>query len=237
MPSDAILGLREADRPEEWRPKHLDLVAVAFVASLLVSNIAAVKLFSIGPLIFTGGILVFPLSYVFGDILTEVYGYARTRRIIWAGLLANLFMVAVLQVAIMLPPAPDWRTQEQFRAVHMAIPRIVIASVIAYWAGEIVNSIVMSRMKVLSKGRRLWQRAVSSTAVGQLVDSALFVVIAFAGKVNGRVLVAAVLSAWLFKTLYEIAVLPLTYRIVRVLKAREGIEHFDRYESYNPLKL
>lgn len=226
-----------ADAATEWRPKYVDIVGIAFVVCLLVSNLAAVKLFSLGPLVFTGGILVFPLSYLFADIITEVYGYARMRRIIWLGLFANLFMVLVLWLTIQLPPAPGWPLQEEFAAVHQVIPRIVIASIVAYWSGEIVNSFVISRLKVWLEGRHLWLRVVGSTAVGQFVDSVLFVLIAFYGQVSIEVLIAAIVTAWLFKTAYEVVVLPITYAVVAKLKQAEGIDHYDRGENYNPLRL
>jgi len=162
-----------AGSSSQWWPKHLYIVAVVFVTALLVSNLAAVKLFQFGPATFTGGILVFPISYIFGDVLTEVYGYAWTRRVIYAGLFANLFMVAVLSMTIILPPAPGWPLQESFAAIYAMTPRIVAASVVGYWAGEFVNSFVLSRIKVWMGGSRLWVRTISSTVFGQFVDTCL----------------------------------------------------------------
>jgi uncharacterized integral membrane protein (TIGR00697 family) len=221
----------------EWRPKHLDIVAVVFVTALLVSNLAAVKLFQLGPATFTGGILVFPISYIFGDVLTEVYGYARTRRVIYAGLFANVFMVAVLSMTIMLPPAPGWPLQESFAAIYEMTPRIVAASVVGYWAGEFVNSFILSRIKVWMGGSKLWVRTISSTVVGQFVDTCLFAFIAFGGVIPGSLLVTAVLSGWLFKVVYEALATPLTYLVVGKLKRAEGVDHFDRIENYNPFRL
>lgn len=237
MNTQADRSIDRVDASVSWQPRYVDIVGIAFVVCLLVSNIAAVKLFSLGPLVFTGGILVFPLSYIFGDVLTEVYGYARTRRIIWLGLFANLFMVFVLWVATILPPAPGWPLQEQFAAVHSVVPRIVVASVVAYWAGEIANSIVMSRMKIWLEGKQLWLRAIGSTVVGQLVDSVLFVLIGFAGQMPNSIIITAILTAWVFKTGYEVVILPLTYIIVQRLKAAEGVDHFDRGEHYNPFRV
>ena len=222
---------------KEWQPKYLDVIAVAFVTTLLVSNLAAAKLFQLGPAIFTGGILVFPISYIFGDILTEVYGYARTRRVIYAGLLANIFMVVILYVVILLPPAPGWNLQESFASVYALIPRIVVGSIIAYWAGEFTNSFVLSKMKIWTNGRRLWSRTVSSTIAGQFVDTVLFVIIAFSGIFPSELLAAAIISGWIFKVVYEVVATPLTYLIVGKLKKAEGVEHFDKRDSYNPFKL
>jgi len=219
--------IRIIDTTEPWVPRFLDVVAVTFVTSLLVSNLAAQKLFQLGPATFTAGILVFPISYIFGDVLTEVYGFRRARRVIIMGLLANLFMSAVLWISIRLPPATGWNLQREFEAIYSLIPRIVLGSIVGYYFGEISNSWVLSRMKILTQGRFLWLRTVSSTIVGQLVDTILFVLVAFAAILPNRLLVSAVLSAWLFKVLYEFCVTPLTYLIVGKLKALEGVDHFD----------
>lgn len=220
--------LRTTESQVEWTPKYLDVIASIFVTTVLVSNLAAAKLFSLGPAIFTAGILVFPISYIFGDVLTEVYGFNRARRVIYVGFLANLFMALVLWVAIQLPPASGWNLQEEFAAVHRLIPRIVIASLVAYVAGELVNSLIMSKLKIRTGGRHLWLRTISSTIAGQFVDTAIFVLIAFGGVFGVNLLVVATISAWIFKVLYEAAATPLTYLVVRRLKCLEGIEHFDR---------
>ena len=219
----------------EWIPRHLELISAGFVASLLISNILATKLFQCGPAIFTAGILVFPISYIFGDVLTEVYGFNRARRVIYFGLGANLFMTAALGVAIALPPAQGWDLQREFAAVHSVIPRIVLASVIGYIAGELANSFVMSRMKLRTQGEKLWLRAMASTVVGQLLDTALFVLIAFAGSIPNGLVAAAIISGWIFKVVYEAAAMPITYYIVRKLKALEGVEHFDRAQKISIL--
>jgi hypothetical protein len=229
--------LKVVDRPEDWHPKYLDVVGVTFVTCLLVSNLAAVKLFNFGPFVFTGGIIVFPLNYIFGDILSEIYGFARTRRIIWAGLFANLFMAIMLWLAIQLPPAKGWGLQEAFAQVFMLVPRLVVASVLAYWAGELSNSIVLSKMKVWMQAKHLWMRTIGSTLVGEFVDTCIFVLIAFAGVFPSDLLLRVILSGWVFKVVYEAIATPITYVIVGYLKRLEGIEHFDRYEKYNPLKI
>lgn len=234
--NDRETNLKVTESAAEWTPKYLDVIAVAFVTTLLVSNLAAQKLFQLGPAVFTAGILVFPISYIFGDVLTEVYGFNRSRRIIYASGIANLLMAFTLWIAIKLPPAIGWNLQNEFAAVHSLVPRIVIASILAYLAGEFTNSFIMSRMKVMTKGARLWQRAISSTTVGQFVDTVLFVLIAFGGVFSVSLLIAAILSAWIFKVVYEVLATPLTYIIVGKLKRLEGIEHFDRKERLTLLQ-
>ena len=228
--------LRTTESQVEWTPKYLDVIAGIFVTTVLVSNLAAAKLFSLGPAIFTAGILVFPISYIFGDVLTEVYGFNRARRVIYVGLLANLFMALVLWVAIQLPPAHGWNLQAEFAAVHRLIPRIVIASLVAYVAGELVNSFIMSKLKIRTIGKHLWLRTISSTVAGQFVDTAIFVLIAFGGVFELNLLVTATISAWIFKVFYEAVATPLTYLVIRKLKYLEGIEHFDKKDRLHLLR-
>jgi len=223
--------LKKAESAKEWRPVNLDIVAVIFVTSLLVSNLAAQKIFSLGPFVFTAGILIFPISYIFGDILTEVYGIKRAKRIIYMGLVANLFMAFVLWVAILLPPAPGWNLQEPFKQVHSLVPRIVFASSIGYLIGELVNSQIMSRLKVVFSGKKLWIRINLSTLGGQFFDSFLFAVIGFLGVIPNNLLLNVAVSAWLFKSAYEALATPFTYILVGKLKSIEGIDHFDLKDS------
>ncbi|MCK4763407.1 MAG: queuosine precursor transporter [Candidatus Aminicenantes bacterium] len=197
----------------------------------MVSNLAAQKIFKIWSFSFTAGILIFPISYIFGDILTEVYGFNRARRVIYMGLLANLFMAGILWIAIQLPPAPAWNLQKEFAAIHSLVPRIVIASAIAYVLGELTNSFIMSRMKLKTEGKFLWMRTVTSTLGGQFIDSAIFALIGFYGVFPFKLLVSLTLSAWLFKSIYEAAATPLTYLVVGKLKKLEQVEHFDKKEK------
>lgn len=221
-------------RPQLTSSRYFDLVAITFVVALLVSNIAAQKLFAFGPFTFTAGILVFPISYIFGDILTEIYGYARTRRVIWAGFAANIFLILVIQAAVLLPPAEGWPFQEQFAAVLGFVPRIVLASIAAYWAGEFSNSFVLAKMKVWMKGRHLWMRTIGSTIVGQAIDTAIFATVAFAGVLPTPVIVKAIVSGYAFKVIYEAAITPLTYFIVHRLKRAEGIDVYDERTNFSP---
>jgi uncharacterized integral membrane protein (TIGR00697 family) len=212
-------------------------VATLFVAVLLISNIAAQKLFAFGPFTFSGGILLFPISYIFGDVLTEVFGYARSRQVIWAGLICNLLMAGFLWLVVQLPPAQGWPLQEQFTTVLSLVPRVVVASTIAYWAGEFMNSFVLAKLKVLTSGRFLWVRTISSTIVGQGVDTVLFVLIAFAGVFPQDLLVRAIWSGYLFKVLYEAVATPITYAVVNFLKRAEGIDVYDRDTNFTPFRL
>jgi len=216
--------------------KCFSIISTVFVSVLLISNTVATKLFSIGPFIFTGGILVFPISYIFGDVLTEVYGYRRTRKIIWTGFFCLAFMSLVYLVVGLLPAAPTWQNQEAYASILGLVPRIALASFIAYWAGEFSNSYVMAKMKIWTQGKYLWTRTIGSTIVGEGVDSILFVLIAFLGILPSTTLVVAISSGYLFKVLYEVIATPITYKIVRFLKKVEGCDHFDYGTDYNPFR-
>lgn len=213
------------------------VVGAAFVATLLISNVAAQKLIALGPFVFAGAILLFPVTYVFGDVLTEVYGYARTRQIIWVGFGANALMAAFLALVVELPPAPGWALQEEFASALGLVPRVVAASILAYWAGEFANSFVLAKLKVATDGRRLWVRTIGSTLVGQGVDTVIFTVAAFGGVLPAAVLFTAVWSGYLFKVLYEVAATPLTYLLVNRLKAVEEVDVYDRETSFTPFSL
>ena len=217
--------------------RYFALVGSAFVATLLISNIAAQKLILLGPFVFAGGILLFPVTYVFGDVLTEVYGYARTRQIIWVGFGANALMAAFLGLVVALPPAPGWELQEAFASALGLVPRVVVASILGYWAGEFTNSFVLARLKVATNGKHLWMRTIGSTVVGQGVDTVLFTVTAFAGLLPASVLFTTIWSGYLFKVFYEVAATPLTYLVVNRLKAAEEVDVYDRETSFTPFSL
>jgi uncharacterized integral membrane protein (TIGR00697 family) len=213
------------------------LVGILFVAVLIISNISAQKLFAFGPFTFSGGIILFPVAYIFGDILTEVYGYARARLVIWAGFASNILLAVVLWIVIQLPPAAGWPLQDEFAKVLGLVPRIVVASIIGYWTGEFSNSFVLAKLKVLMEGRMLWVRTISSTIVGEAVDTILFVVIAFAGVFPTGLLIQAVWSGYLFKVIYEVIATPFTYIVVGYLKRREGMDVYDRTTDFSPFRL
>ena len=219
------------------RYKYYDIVAVVFVAVLLISNIAAQKLFAFGPFTFTAAILLFPVAYIFGDILTEVYGYARARRVIWMGFAANILMVFTISIAVWLPPADGWPLQEQFASVMSLVPRVVFASILGYWAGEFTNSFVLAKMKLLTEGKHLWARTIGSTIAGQGVDTIIFALVAFWGIIPASTLLAAIVSGYIFKVVYEAIATPLTYFIVNYLKRKEGIDVYDRGTNFTPFTM
>jgi uncharacterized integral membrane protein (TIGR00697 family) len=228
MKTDRELGETEKNR------SSYDFLLAAFVAVLLISNIASSKILLLGPFTFDGGTILFPVSYIFGDVLTEVYGYRRARRVIWAGFFATALMAGVLALVGRLPAAEGWSHQAAYDAILGLTPRIVAGSLIAYWAGEFSNSYLISRMKVWTRGKFLFLRTIGSTLVGEGVDTLLFVVIAFAGVLPGSLLVSIIVSNYIFKVLFEAAATPFTYLLVDGLKRREGVDHFDRGISYNP---
>lgn len=213
------------------------VVAMLFVATLLISNIAAQKLFAFGPVTFTAGIIVFPITYIFGDCLTEVWGYSRARQVIWTGFVANALMAVILWIAIKLPPAEGWPLQKEFEIILGPVPRVVFASIVGYWLGEFTNSYVIAKMKVFTKGKWFPARAIASTVVGQLVDTCVFVLLAFGFVFETSLLVSAILSGWIFKVAYEIIAVPATTVVVRWLKKYEGIDHYDTDTNFNPFAL
>lgn len=211
------------------------VISALFVTCLITANIIAVKLGTIGPLIVPVAIVVFPLSYLFGDVLTEVYGYATTRRIIWMGFACNLIAVVAITLGGVIPAAPYWHSQQAYETILGASPRILAASFIAYLVGEFTNSFILAKLKIITKGRWLWTRTISSTAIGQGFDSLIFITLAFSGTVPLAVVVQAILSQWIAKSLYEVAATPLTYIIVNALKRAEGCDTFDYQTNFNPL--
>ncbi len=229
------------------RFKYYDFAMAAFVAILICSNlIGAAKLVqffepvSIGPLdfgIFGAGILFFPLSYVLGDVLTEVYGYARARRVVWAGFGAVIFMAFMSWVVVAMPAAPGWGGQAAYEEVFGLTPRIVFASIIAFWAGELSNAYVMARMKVWSGGKHLYQRTIGSTIVGQGVDSLLFYPIAFIGVWTTSQVITVLITNYLLKVLWEAFLTPVTYKVVVALKKAEGVDVYDAETDFTPFSV
>jgi uncharacterized integral membrane protein (TIGR00697 family) len=220
--------------------RYFDFAMAAFVAILLLSNligagkVAVIKLPILGDWPFGAGILFFPLSYILGDVLTEVYGYARARRCVWAGFVAVLFMAFMSFVVVNLRPAPDWHGQEAYEAVFGQTPRIVFASVCAFWAGEFANSYVLARMKVLTAGKALWTRTIGSTVVGQGVDSLIFYPLAFAGLWETSLVIQVLVTQYVLKVSWEVILTPATYAVVGFLKRREGVDVFDEATNFTP---
>jgi uncharacterized integral membrane protein (TIGR00697 family) len=211
------------------------IVAAVFVTSLITANIMAVKLIGVFGIVLNAGILIFPLSYIFGDILTEVYGYRTARRVIWLGFFCNLLAVAAISIGGILPAAGFWEGQAAYEEILGYTPRLLAASFIAYLVGEFVNSIVLAKMKVATEGRFLWLRTISSTVVGQGLDSIVFVTLAFAFTIPTGAIIPIVLTQWIIKSAYEALATPFTYLVVNHLKRSEGVDVYDRDTSFNPL--
>lgn len=221
--------------------RYYDFVMAAFVAVLLLSNIiGAAKLtyLEIGgeQWVYGAGILFFPLGYVIGDVLTEIYGYARARRVIWAGFGAMLFMAFMSWVVVSLPPANAWDGQAAYESVFGQVPRIVFASIVAFWAGEFVNSYVMARMKIWTQGKALWSRTIGSTIVGQGVDSLIFYPLAFWGVWDNAAVLTVMVTNWALKVGWEALLTPVTYIVVGKLKQAEGVDVYDNNTSFTPFK-
>ena len=237
-------GIRavEGTALRQARFRSFDLVMAAFVTILLLSNIlgagkvAMLAIPGLGEWPFGAGILFFPVSYVIGDILTEVYGYAYARRCIWAGFAALLFMAFMAFVVVALPPASDWQGQAAYEQVFGQVPRIVLASIAAFWAGEFANSYVLARMKVWTGGRHLWSRTIGSTIVGQGIDSLIFYPLAFYGVWADETLLQVLLIQFALKVSWEVLLTPVTYAVVGWLKRREGIDVYDTATDFTPFK-
>lgn len=229
------LSVVEASSVRQFRA--FDVVMAAFVAILLLSNlIGAAKLATLGGFTFGAGILFFPIGYVIGDVLTEVYGYAHARRCIWVGFSALLFMAFMSWVVVSLPPAAGWSGQEAYESVFGQVPRIVLASIVAFWAGEFVNSFVLARMKIMTHGKHLWTRTIGSTVFGQAVDSVIFYPLAFLGVWSTSQVLTVMLTNWALKVSWEAVLTPVTYAVVGWLKRHEGVDIFDRNTDFTPFK-
>ena len=210
-------------------------VTAIFVTCLITANIVGVKVFSLGRLILPAAVVLFPLSYIFGDILTEVYGYRWARKVIWLGFLCNLIFVITAWVGKVLPPAPLWEWQEAYEIILGYTPRLLIASFCGYFVGEFANSFVLAKMKILTRGRWLWSRTISSTIVGQGLDTVIFLIGAYFGK--PFFVPIMILYHWLAKALIEAIATPFTYAIVNFLKKKEAIDTYDYQTKFNPFRV
>jgi len=220
------------------RYRYFDLVMAAFVTVLLCANlIGPGKVAKIGPVTFGAGVLFFPISYIFGDVLTEVYGYARARRVVWTGFAALVFASFMASVVVAFPPAPGWPHQAAYETVFGSTWRIVFASLVAFWAGEFCNSYVLAKMKVRCEGRSLYRRTIGSTIVGEGVDSLIFYHVAFFGVWSREQLLTVMVSNYLIKVGWEVLATPLTYKIVAALKRAEHEDYYDRDTDFNPFRL
>ena len=216
------------------RFRYLDLFTIGFVVVLLISNLIGPKICALGSLRPSAAEFLFPLTYICGDVFTEVYGYGASRRAIWLGFFAMALLAAMGQLAVALPPAPEWHGQEAFATVFGLVPRFAFASLLAYWAGEFTNSYTLAKLKLVTSGRWLWTRTIGSTITGQAVDTAVVVVVAFAGSQSPMMILRMVLSSYVIKVVIEVIATPITYLVVTWLKRVEGIDTFDRGTNFNP---
>jgi len=224
------------DGSRGYSPLFLLVVAV-FITCLITANVIAVKLVDIFGFVMPAGTIIFPLSYIFGDVLTEVYGYRQARRAIWLGFFCNLIFVAAVWMAQEIPPASFWDGQSAYERILGYTPRLLAASFVAYLVGEFANSFVLAKMKIATRGRWLWTRTIGSTLVGEGLDSVVFITFAFFGTLPEAMLLTTVLTQWVAKSGYEVIATPLTYLVVNFLKRREGLDTFDYQTRFNPLRV
>jgi len=217
--------------------RYYDVILAVFAAVLLISNLSATKLIAFGPIITDGGAILFPIAYIFGDVLTEVYGYKYARRAIWTAFGAMLLAVLAFTIVRYMPAASDYTDQAAFESVLGFFPRIVVASLAAFVVGSFVNSYILAKLKIRTKGKRLWLRLIGSTFVGELLDTVVFGLVAFAGILGAKDMVIFILVGWLFKTAVEIVLLPITYRVITFIKKGEGLDEYDKDTDFTPLKL
>jgi uncharacterized integral membrane protein (TIGR00697 family) len=222
------------DKFQGREPKYYDLFTGLFVAVLIISEITSTKLVHIWYFQTAGAIILFPISYIMSDILTEVYGYARARRVMWIGFGSLILMSAVLIIVGLMPAAPTWHNQQAYNVILGFVPRISLASIIAYWVGGFANDFTLAKMKIATKGKMLWTRTIGSTIVGQAVDSFLFIGIAFYGIIPNAVILQIALTQYILKVAYETVATPITYFVVNKLKKSEGIDMFDANTNFNP---
>jgi len=211
---------------------RLVFITAIFITSLITANVIAVKIISLGPAVMPAAIFIFPLSYIFGDVLTEVYGYRWARKVIWLGFLCNLIFVVFAWIGQILPPAPFWTQQAAYESILGYTPRLLVASLGGYLVGEFANSLIMAKMKIMTGGRRLWSRTISSTIVGQGLDTTIFITLAFIGTPS--FVPVMILYHWLAKTAIEVLATPLTYLIVAYLKRKDAVDVYDEDTNFNP---
>ena len=216
--------------------KYLDIITGVFVAVLLISNIADTKAITMGPLSFGGGTFLFPIAYIFGDILTEVYGFKRARRVIWIGFACEILMAVTFMIVSIAPPSPDWAFQKDFMNILGLTPRITAGSLVAYFFGEFVNSVTLAKMKVFTKGKYLWTRTIGSTVVGELVDTTIFMFIAFYGVFPLPLIISIIISGYMLKVAMEILFTPITYLVVNTLKRKEREDYYDKKTIFTPFE-
>jgi queuosine precursor transporter len=214
--------------------RFLESFTLLFVVVLIISNLIAPKYFALGPMRISAAQILFPITYIFGDIFTEVYGYSASRRAIWYGFFASFLLVVISYIAVIIPPAPEFKDQSAFETIFRPVGRIVAASLLAYWCGEFANSFTLARLKLLTQGRYLWTRTIGSTVVGQAVDTTVVMFAAFYGTRPVGVIVSLIVSGYVIKVVYETLMTPVTYAVVNWLKRAEGVDFFDYNTNFNP---
>ena len=217
--------------------RYFDVLLSIFIVVLLISNLVAQKIVAVGWFRVSGAQLLFPITYIYGDIFTEVYGYAASRRAIWLGFLASALMATMGIITVLLPPAPDWPNQQAFATVFYTVPRLVVASLIAYWCGEFANSYTLAKMKILTQGKWLWSRTVGSTVVGQAVDTVIVMVVGFGGTASWSTIGRLIVSGYLAKVAYEVLMTPITYAVVAWLKKNEQVDTYDYDTEFSPFHI
>lgn len=230
---------REESRAQtHWSNAHqyryLEAFTLLFVVVLIISNLIAPKYFALGPMRISAAQLLFPITYIFGDIFTEVYGYSASRRAIWYGFFAAFLVAAVSYIAVVIPPAPEFKDEPAFETIFRPVGRMVAASLLAYWCGEFANSFTLARLKILTQGRYLWTRTIGSTVVGQAIDTTVVMFAAFYGTRPVGVIVRLIVSGYVIKVVYETLMTPVTYGVVNWLKRSEGVDYFDYRTNFNP---
>lgn len=216
--------------------RYYDLILAIFVSVLLISNLSATKLIQIGPFILDGGAVLFPLVYILGDVLTEVYGFARARRAIWIGFGVMILAVLAFTIVRYLPAATDYTDQAAFEAILGFFPRIIVASLVAYLVGSFINSYLLAKIKLRTGESKLWVRLISSTAVGELLDTIVFALIAFGGILSAPDMMLFIVVGWLFKTGVEVVMLPVTYKVIYFIKRQESFKNSDENANFSPFK-
>lgn len=214
--------------------RYLESFTLLFVVVLIISNLIAPKYFALGPMRISAAQLLFPITYIFGDIFTEVYGYSASRRAIWYGFFAAFLVAAVSYIAVVIPPAPEFKDEPAFETIFRPVSRMVAASLLAYWCGEFANSFTLARLKILTRGRYLWTRTIGSTVVGQAVDTTVVIFAAFYGTRSVSVILRLIVSGYVIKVVYEALMTPVTYAVVNWLKRAEGVDYFDYQTNFNP---
>ena len=219
------------------------IITAIFITCLITANIIVIKPLNLGfsvidiPVPLPAAVIIFPLSYIVGDILTEVYGYRMARRVIWLGFLCNLIAVIAIWLGQILPPNPMWEGQQAYEMTLGYVPRILLASFVAYLVGEFSNSFVLAKMKIRTKGRWLWTRTIGSTVIAQLLDAAVFIPLAYIGLFESKFIIVASIALWIAKVLYEIIATPLTYAVVSYLKKKEGVDTYDYETNFTPFSM